>query len=117
MKKRLRLRNGKVHLEVSSMSHHPLRFYVALLPGVTELTSVLWWRLSVHMWTQGSTRLKISKPNWMASYTLGDLKNYLEIMVAFHAKYEVYWEWHAQLITRGRWGSANAVGTGKLEIY
>ncbi len=70
-----------------------------------------------HTWTQGPTRLKISKPNWMASYTLGDLKNYLEIMVAFHAKYEVYWEWHAQLITRGRWGSANAVGTGKLEIY
>ncbi|KAL8894488.1 MAG: hypothetical protein Q9207_008491 [Kuettlingeria erythrocarpa] len=70
-----------------------------------------------HVWTQGSTRLKISKPNWLASYTLGDLKKYLDIMVAFHAKYQVYWEWHAQLIARGRWGSANEVATGKLELY
>ncbi|KAI4170411.1 MAG: hypothetical protein LQ346_008864 [Caloplaca aetnensis] len=69
-----------------------------------------------HIWTQGSLRLKISKPNWLTSYTLGDLQKYIEIMIAFHAKYEVYWEWHATLIIKGRWGSANAVGSGKLEI-
>ncbi|KAL8759132.1 MAG: hypothetical protein Q9184_003713 [Pyrenodesmia sp. 2 TL-2023] len=69
---------------------------------------------SEHVWTQGSTRLKI-KPNW-TGYTLGDLKNYITLIVAFHAKYEVYWEWHASLISRGRW-SSTALGTAKLQYY
>ncbi|KAL8923552.1 MAG: hypothetical protein Q9208_004498 [Pyrenodesmia sp. 3 TL-2023] len=68
-----------------------------------------------HVWTEGSIRFK-AKPNW-TGYTLGDLKNYVTLIVAFHAKYEVFWEWHASLISRGRWGSASAVGTAKLEYY
>lgn len=68
-----------------------------------------------HTWTQGSIRFKV-KPNW-TGYTLGDLKSYITLIVAFHAKYEVYWEWHASLISRGRFGSSTVVGTAKLEYY
>ncbi|KAI4206985.1 MAG: hypothetical protein LQ346_000817 [Caloplaca aetnensis] len=69
-----------------------------------------------HSWRSGSIELTIA-PNTQG-YLLGDLKYYLALMTAFHAKYGAFWEWEAQLIDNsGTFGFLKVVGKASLKLH
>ncbi|KAI4091441.1 MAG: hypothetical protein LQ344_004133 [Seirophora lacunosa] len=69
-----------------------------------------------HHWRLDAVEFKI-KPSKPGSILLGDLKAYIALIATFHARYGEYWEWEAQLLSKGGWGSVSPVGTAKLWKY
>ncbi|KAL9018955.1 MAG: hypothetical protein Q9185_003789 [Variospora sp. 1 TL-2023] len=54
---------------------------------------------SEHSWRSGPTSLTITPAN--DGYLLEDLEYYIRLMTAFHRKYNLFWEWEADLLWTG----------------
>ncbi|KAL8984052.1 MAG: hypothetical protein Q9177_004805 [Variospora cf. flavescens] len=78
---------------------------VARQKGITPVESE-------HSWRSGPISLTITPAN--DGYTLDDLKYYIGLMTAFHRKYDLFWEWEAELLWTGGMGALRPRGRANL---
>ncbi|KAI4121538.1 MAG: hypothetical protein LQ338_006307 [Usnochroma carphineum] len=72
-------------------------------------------QLTLHSWTAG--RLVLTMKPKSSGFNLGEMKNYVTVMQSFHARYQIFWEWDAQLLTASKtFGIVSKVGEAKLKI-
>lgn len=56
-------------------------------------------------------------PGGLGPFLLGDLQAFIALIRSFHARYQEYWEWEAQLVVKEAQRRVGQVGTAKLWKY
>ncbi|KAL9014185.1 MAG: hypothetical protein Q9173_001148 [Seirophora scorigena] len=69
-----------------------------------------------HFWRSGPVTLTLGPTK--VGYVLGDLKNFIALINAFHGNYGVFWEWEGDMFSTGGTGGLggfNRMGKAKLK--